>query len=814
MRVVCPLVLLAIGTPAGIAQTAMPVAMDPLADCGDLLRAAADTLNLELTDLAIPVDLAFERTPPPRLRPTLGRTLRAPLTAPRLAAELDLAARAFAANPSLTLAFRASLRLVQGEARGPRPQDLPTTRTAGEALNLLVGARIEGATRLTLPGRTGEALHQLFRALLAVRRAVPQHASEPLSANLVPVALLRLDRAIRSLRALGSPQLPGAIRAADCSGDVRVRVATPAGAVLIGGPGKTRYWGEPLVIIDFGGDDVYEGRVAASRLAQGRPVGLVVDLGGNDVYSSKHGPTQGAAEGGIGLLVDLGGGRDTYRGTNLCQGAARRGLGMLMDDGGDDLYQAVTLAQGAAEHGTGVLADVAGDDTYIGHSTCQGAANAGFATVLDVAGNDNYRARSNYAQGAARGEPGRGGGVAWLWDGHGDDRYDAGGESQARASNGSFAALIDVDGTDQYSARGSGQGAASDLSVAVLWDHAGNDCYLLRPAGGRASRPTLGQGAARGFAIGVLLDDQGADHYLAGSGAQGSASAAGIALLIDKAGDDTFGPSTGTTPPNDPSGAIAMLIDAAGDDRFGDEREGKRFVGEFRRAGAYGLTWDLGRVPRSAATAAPATTRRQPASLPTEPGDKARLPAIRALLSSPTRAERRRGVSLVRRMHDAYSKPILLRLARDDEDAGVRRQAARALGTFADPAVVPIADALAKSPVLLDRRCAAQSLATVPGKQALHRLCDLLGDKSRWVRDPARRALVLRRTEALAVGLIDATRVDARTAREWLTLFSAWAVPPDCIAVLDQLSASKNTALARQAQALLAKRKAKRNQHK
>src|SRR5204863_9024876 len=127
-----------------------------------------------------------------------------------------------------------------------------------------------------------------------------------------------------------------------------------------------------FLVLDLGGDDRYEGPVAASNPSL--YVAASLDLGGDDAYALRTGsalPCQGAGVVGVGVCLDAAG-NDAYDGQSLCQGAGHFGLGALIDLQGDDVRRATYSAQGAGFFGVGLLVDAAGKDQYVAWSDVQG----------------------------------------------------------------------------------------------------------------------------------------------------------------------------------------------------------------------------------------------------------------------------------------------------------------------------------------------------------------------------------------------------------------------------------------------------------
>ena len=172
------------------------------------------------------------------------------------------------------------------------------------------------------------------------------------------------------------------------------------------------------VILDGGGDDVYEYDYFAQGGGYWLGMGFARDFGGND---RRYGGTQKAYNGGprtqpmfdrftcgFGCHYALGfcfddEGNDTYGGTIMGLGFAWDcSIGFLCDFGGNDRYEATGgLTQGnGAQAGLGVLFDYGGNDTYQGYN--QGYASPGisyhslprcggnFSFLIDYGGNDTY----------------------------------------------------------------------------------------------------------------------------------------------------------------------------------------------------------------------------------------------------------------------------------------------------------------------------------------------------------------------------------------------------------------------------------------
>lgn len=310
------------------------------------------------------------------------------------------------------------------------------------------------------------------------------------------------------------------------------------GTVVIGTRGNDRHGPGAALIIDPGGDDVYE-----RAPARGGTVSVIVDLAGNDRYEGSD-----VAIGALSAIVELSG-DDRYdlQGSGL--GAAVAGVSLLLDFAGNDSYAAKYFGLGAAAFGFGALVDLEGDDTYRIEAWGEGFGLAGGTGLLwDRRGNDRYVAGGipdafergaglSGAQGAGFGARGRlGGGVGILRDDQGDDAYEAQMFAQGSGYYYALGLLWDRAGADKYQAHRYAQGNAAHQAVGVLRDDAGDDSY---------SADWYAQGMGLDLALGVLFDAAGADSFSARGVSQGSATANGLGLLVASAG--RFSIATDTT---------------------------------------------------------------------------------------------------------------------------------------------------------------------------------------------------------------------------------------------------------------------------
>ena len=155
-----------------------------------------------------------------------------------------------------------------------------------------------------------------------------------------------------------------------------VDIATPLGRIALGGTGTNRYSAEAYaVLIDLGGNDVYEGSVGAT-VSPSQPIAVAIDLAGDDVYRcTREGAiAQGAGVFGAGVLLDLAG-NDTYATPSYHYGPYSLygdSLGVLLDIGGKDQYLDWDFGKGEGTPVDGVGDNTtwfkpARDDEHYGH---------------------------------------------------------------------------------------------------------------------------------------------------------------------------------------------------------------------------------------------------------------------------------------------------------------------------------------------------------------------------------------------------------------------------------------------------------------
>ncbi|MFQ5643682.1 MAG: hypothetical protein ACE5FQ_08280 [Thiogranum sp.] len=324
---------------------------------------------------------------------------------------------------------------------------------------------------------------------------------------------------------------------------------TPLGRVKVAGMGDDTHSGEFLLLIDPGGNDIYED--VGSVPEPGR-ISIVIDLQGNDVVRWDEAPGPGTGLLGLGVWMDMAG-DDRYTGGNLGLGSGLLGAGLLWDAGGNDSYDAQGLSQGVGQYGIGILFDDSGNDHYRSILNGQGyGGSGGFGMLMDLDGNDDYfcggaipdpvkrravRHRSRHylslCQGFGFGLRAKiSGGIGLLLDRKGNDHYKADIFGQGAAYWFGLGLLVEGAGDDRYEGFEHVQGEGLHLSAGLLSDWGGNDHY---------SGYEHAQGVGKDRGAGVLFDATGNDVYQSVKESQGAGlSSYGVGILVDSGGNDHY----------------------------------------------------------------------------------------------------------------------------------------------------------------------------------------------------------------------------------------------------------------------------------
>jgi hypothetical protein len=349
--------------------------------------------------------------------------------------------------------------------------------------------------------------------------------------------------------------------------EFRLDHTTPWGRILVSGTGKSSIdvGDSAFLVVDLGGDDEWDGRVAGAT-----PIcslSAMLDLGGDDTYQSRD-VAQGAGVTGVGVLLDASG-KDIYMSLGaLCQGAGQFGLGALIDLAGDDTYSGRYESQGAAFFGIGLLFDSAGSDEYRIWSDGQGFGGvAGVGVLADRSGDDKYLAvtdpavtkRPSYHQ--LKDAP-----IVSVSNAQGCSMGRRGDGADGHSWAGGLGALLDAEGNDTYTAANWAQGTGYWFGTGVLWDGGGNDTY-------EADWWNCASGAH--FCIGALVDEAGDDSYTCRA-TNGIAFGHDftLAVLCDLAGNDTY-TSANDTLARSINRSVAMLLDGGGNDTYRSGEKGR-----------------------------------------------------------------------------------------------------------------------------------------------------------------------------------------------------------------------------------------------
>lgn len=535
-------------------------------------------------------DLDFERkiTPADRFRlPFVDMTLDRPLEAADRLMALHAGQQTTRPGAALGHALRlldepasvaVGLEIVdRGPEELPEPLRSEVARLAAELA--LANSEIRGALanvspvdqrRLieSLPGWAAEEESIRFSFVRSAERL----SQEQIVGLVSQIDLARISRAGQRVSDAVDRALPGLRRSAVQWTDARTYTIAGQKVVIAGTGSNVHTDVDARLTIDLGGDDLYRGRHGAGI----GHANVLIDLAGNDRYETSD-LNLGAGLLGVGLAYD-GMGDDLYRTRSLSLGCGLVGVGLLVNVGGHDVYDSTSLSQGYGQFGAGMLIDSVGDDRYTVRLFGQGAARTrGVGWLIDRAGSDVYRAGGivnaapllptatySFAQGYSSGyrelAGGLSGGVGLLTDFAGNDAYL--GEVYAQASSYWYAvgSLYDAAGHDSYSAYYYSQASAMHVCSAYLFDLAGDDAFVVR----------LGAGHAIGHDYGVafLLDREGTDVYAGRDSNPGVATANGLSLFVDGAGDDRYQGPPGRGNPARGTGSIAVFVDLGGQDLY------------------------------------------------------------------------------------------------------------------------------------------------------------------------------------------------------------------------------------------------------
>lgn len=317
--------------------------------------------------------------------------------------------------------------------------------------------------------------------------------------------------------------------------------------------------------IDLGGRNRYTGRYGAGI----GYASVLVDFG-NDIKSDFPDASAGAGILGVGIAI-FEGARPDLNAKNIAFGAGLGGVGTIKVDQPFRM-ESRSLGQGFGMAGAGIAIGSKGSDNlkigYLG----QGAGMfGGIGWMFNPSGNDRYRAGGLVPDGLARnGFLGRSqgysgilpGGIGLLTDNAGDDLYESGTESQASASGFGLASLYDLAGQDTYIAQRQAQAFSQSEGVALFFDLGGDDAYLVR------------EGQCHAFAVdrsvALVLDRAGNDTVAAHDSQPATAQEGSVAIYLDAEGADTFTGSVGNGIQVNGRFGIGLFADFGGNNQIGN----------------------------------------------------------------------------------------------------------------------------------------------------------------------------------------------------------------------------------------------------
>lgn len=317
--------------------------------------------------------------------------------------------------------------------------------------------------------------------------------------------------------------------------------------------------------IDLGGRNRYTGRYGAGI----GYASVLIDLG-NDIKSDFPDASAGIGILGVGLAY-FEGARPDLNAKNIAFGAGLAGVGLIKVEQAFRM-ESRSLGQGFGMCGIGVFIGSKGTDAQkIGYLGQGAGMMGGVGWLFNPAGNDRYRAGGLVPDGVsqqgfmARAQGYSGilpGGVGLLTDNAGDDLYESGTESQACASGEGIASLYDLAGQDAYFAQRQGQAYAESEGSALLFDLAGDDVYVVR------------ENQCHSFAVDrsitVILDRNGNDVVAAHDSQPATAQDGSVAIYLDAEGSDTFTGPVGVGVQVNGRFGIGLFADFGGDNRIGN----------------------------------------------------------------------------------------------------------------------------------------------------------------------------------------------------------------------------------------------------
>ncbi|OHB75380.1 MAG: hypothetical protein A2Z34_07025 [Planctomycetes bacterium RBG_16_59_8] len=545
-----------------------------------------------------------------------------PFKIPKISDDLATALRERTAAAEIdfpALFARAAGLLDEGEKTRVEPMPLKTglslaDHAARMEVVLLAASRLRDEAFAGLPRADAEYLWQNLPGL-AERLILDTHLSDPEEIKKrgdIDKRLLDLLRYVderklflsaRMLSTLLSPfyletlekDIAVAAASAKPGESVLFKKETALGDIVFGAAGNDRYIQNAAIIVDIGGDDFYTNRMGTS-ISLDKPFSIVIDFHGNDRYSSFENGSQGHGFMGVGMVADLEG-NDIYIAQQWGQGSALAGVGLLYDRGGHDSYRGQEYVQGAAFFGIGIHIDTVGDDTYQANLYAQGfGLTKGFGLLADIAGDDVYYAAGKHptgyednpgtftglSQGAGLGircyadwSMSRSGGIGFLLEGNGKDRYEAGIFAQGGGYFFGWGLLYDYGNeNDDYIGTRYAQGFAAHSALGSFMDEGGDDRYR--------GLSQVHSGLSWDLTCVSFIDKGGNDIHEEGGFSRGATAHNGFIIYHDLGGADIYKDQVARSGDNGYHGgsSLTVFIDEGGGEDSYDDRENNSIVAQ------------------------------------------------------------------------------------------------------------------------------------------------------------------------------------------------------------------------------------------
>ena len=392
----------------------------------------------------------------------------------------------------------------------------------------------------------------------------PKISQEALYGTMAKVDLVAIRMAAVNLDRVVQDSLPKLRLAAASGWNGRVVFSENGVNVEISGVGDDLHESKNSnLCIDLGGRNRYLGRYGAGI----GYAGVLIDFG-TETTTNFIDASAGTGILGIGIAL-FEGARPDLNAKNIAFGAGLAGVGIVKVDQAFRM-ESRSLGQGFGMCGIGLLIGSKGSDNLkIGYLGQGAGMMGGVGWLFNPAGNDRYRAGGLIPDGVsqkgylsrAQGYSGiLAGGIGLLTDNAGDDLYEAGSEAQACCTGLGVASLYDLSGEDAYFAQRQAQAYASSEGSALLFDLAGDDVYMVREGECHA------YAVDRSFAF--VLDRAGNDVVAAHDSQPATAQEGAIAIYLDAEGSDSFSGPVGVGVQIHGRFGIGLFADFGGDNRI------------------------------------------------------------------------------------------------------------------------------------------------------------------------------------------------------------------------------------------------------